>query len=185
MMGHRQQHQQRSLLRKKIHHLQRLLIVLQRRLPKVKILNVTRIGSSDSDGSISSYDWDFGDGSSASGSSQYHVYRSAGTYSIELTVADDEGVTDTATTTVTVEEGNQVPSADLTFTPSNPVVGETVSFQSTSSDDGTITSLEWQFDDGSTARGESVRHAFSTAGVIPLNSLLPMTRVQLIQQQQL
>jgi len=83
-------------------------------------------------------------------------------------VTDDKGVTDTVTTTVNVKEESQAPSADFTYTPSNPEVGETVFFESTSSDDGTITSLEWQFDDGSTAQGKSASRTFSTEGYYPV-----------------
>ena len=61
-------------------------------------------GSNDSDGSIASYEWDFDDGTTATGPTPSHSYDSAGTYTVELTVTDDGGATDTATTTVTVTE---------------------------------------------------------------------------------
>ncbi len=47
--------------------------------------------SSDPDGQIVSYTWDFGDGSSAQGMTTSHTYQSAGVYSIRLTVRDDDG----------------------------------------------------------------------------------------------
>lgn len=58
--------------------------------------------SSDSDGSIASYEWEFGDESTATGVSAEHTYSSEGTYSVTLTVTDDEGATDTETQDVTV-----------------------------------------------------------------------------------
>ncbi|WP_327328886.1 malectin domain-containing carbohydrate-binding protein [Halobellus limi] len=61
-------------------------------------------GSSDPDGSIASYEWDFDDGTTATGPTPSHSYDSAGTYTVEVTVTDDGGATDTATTTVTVTE---------------------------------------------------------------------------------
>ncbi|WP_436935881.1 malectin domain-containing carbohydrate-binding protein [Halovenus marina] len=61
-------------------------------------------GSSDADGSVASYSWDFGDGEIATGATPSHTYDTAGTYTVELTVTDDDGATDTATTTVTVTE---------------------------------------------------------------------------------
>lgn len=48
-------------------------------------------------GGIVSYSWDFGDGTSDSGSVVTHVYNQAGTYQVVLTVTDDEGLTDTFT----------------------------------------------------------------------------------------
>ena len=59
--------------------------------------------SSDSNGSIKSYEWSFGDGSIGSGSSTEHTYTSAGTYIAQLTVTDDEGLTDTATHEIIVQ----------------------------------------------------------------------------------
>src|SRR5918994_3239866 len=53
-------------------------------------------GSSDSDGTIESYRWDFGDGTTAGGSSVQHTYTTPGSYTISLTVTDDDGASDTA-----------------------------------------------------------------------------------------
>jgi PKD repeat protein len=50
-------------------------------------------GSSDSDGTIVTYGWDFGDGSTASGVTTGHEYASEGTYTVVLTVTDDDGAT--------------------------------------------------------------------------------------------
>ena len=49
--------------------------------------------SSDSDGSIARYDWDFGDGASApnGGAAPTHIYSQSGTYTVTLTVTDNEG----------------------------------------------------------------------------------------------
>lgn len=50
-------------------------------------------GSSDADGSIASYAWNFGDGASGSGASTSHTYAAAGAYTATLTVTDDRGAT--------------------------------------------------------------------------------------------
>lgn len=59
-------------------------------------------GSSDIDGSISSYSWNFGDSSTGSGEVVTHSYSSTGDYVVELTVTDDDGVSTSVNTTVSV-----------------------------------------------------------------------------------
>ncbi|WP_237062021.1 PKD domain-containing protein [Microbulbifer zhoushanensis] len=49
--------------------------------------------STDADGSIASYAWDFGDGSNGSGVTPSHTYAVSGTYTVTLTVTDDQGAT--------------------------------------------------------------------------------------------
>ncbi|MDQ3742426.1 MAG: PKD domain-containing protein, partial [Actinomycetota bacterium] len=62
------------------------------------------LGSTDADGSIASYEWDFGDGTTASGASAQHAYDWAGTYVVRLIVTDDDGAAATTTRTVTVRD---------------------------------------------------------------------------------
>jgi PKD repeat protein len=56
-------------------------------------VNLNASGSSDTDGTISSYAWDFGDGNSGSGKTTSHEYTAADTYSVELTVTDNDDAT--------------------------------------------------------------------------------------------
>jgi Tol biopolymer transport system component/PKD repeat protein len=62
----------------------------------------TGTSSSDPDGTIVGYDWNYGDGNVASGDSVTHSYTSEGSYEVELTVTDDNGATDTAIKTIDV-----------------------------------------------------------------------------------
>lgn len=118
--------------------------------------------SSDSDGSIVSYDWDFGDGSTGEGETIDHTYTSAGSYSAELTVTDDDGATRSTSTTITV---NAAPSAAFSADLERGEAPLTVDFDaSASTDDGSITSYAWDFDDGSNDTGETVSHEFAAAG---------------------
>jgi PKD repeat protein len=69
-------------------------------------------GSSDPDGAIASYSWNFGDGSTANGVNVNRTYASAGTYTVALTVTDNQGATNTRTQQVTVTAPNsQCPGA--------------------------------------------------------------------------
>ena len=65
-------------------------------------------GSFDLDGSIVAFEWDFGDGSTGSGVAPSHTFLSAGLYVVSLTVTDDGGLTDTATSSADIAE---VPNA--------------------------------------------------------------------------
>lgn len=59
-------------------------------------------GSSDPDGSIAGWSWTFGDGTSATGVTTSHVYSTAGTYTAQLQVTDNGGLTATRAVTITV-----------------------------------------------------------------------------------
>lgn len=75
-------------------------------------------GSNDSDGYISSYYWDFGDGTYGTGVSTSHVYAQ-GTFTPVLTVTDDAGLSDTAWTNVSVSP--TLTNISLTGVPSSAI----------------------------------------------------------------
>ena len=62
--------------------------------------------STDSDGSIASRSWNFGDSSTSTATNPSHTYAAAGTYSVSLTVTDNAGATNTKTQSVTVSSGS-------------------------------------------------------------------------------
>jgi PKD repeat protein len=122
----------------------------------------TGSGSSDSDGSVVSYEWAFGDGATSTTSNPSHHYATPGTYQVTLTVTDDDGATGVASQDVTVTPPNQAPTA--TF-------GHTATFLSVAFDgsgsadaDGTIASYAWTFGDGETATGATAAHVYAAAG---------------------
>ncbi len=121
--------------------------------------------SSDPDGSIAGWEWDFGDGATASGQETTHAYDAAGSFSVTLKVTDNSGGSGSAEKTVTIAT-NQLPSADFSISPAGPKTGETVYFNgSASSDpDGSITGWEWNFGDGRSGRGEKTSHVYTRSG---------------------
>jgi PKD repeat protein len=60
-------------------------------------------GSYDIDGTITSYIWGFGDGTTGTGINPIHIYNTSGLYNITLTVTDNDGLTNSDKTTVTIE----------------------------------------------------------------------------------
>ncbi len=62
--------------------------------------------SSDSDGSIASRSWDFGDGNSSTATNPSHTYAADGTYTVRLTVTDNEGASNSTTQSVSVADGS-------------------------------------------------------------------------------
>lgn len=76
--------------------------------------------SYDEDGTIVSFEWDFGDGYTDSGETVEHRYDSTGTYLVTLTVTDEDGATsnDTVTVFITAEKTqplNKDEQEDMTF----------------------------------------------------------------------
>ena len=125
--------------------------------------------SSDSDGTIINYQWDFKDGYTGNGVTVNHTFSSAGSYNVKLTVTDNEGATDSATKNITVTDSittNQSPTASFTANPTSGVSPLQVTFNASSSydSDGTIVSYQWDFKDGNTGSGETISHTFSSIG---------------------
>jgi len=122
--------------------------------------------SNDPDGTILSYDWDFGDGNTATGVSPAHTYMAAGNYTVTLVVTDDAGNIGAATTNATIGTGNMAPTADANG-PYSGTVGVAVMFDGTASfdPDGTITAYSWDFGDGATASGANPTHSYTAAGM--------------------
>ncbi|MBK8756846.1 MAG: PKD domain-containing protein [Actinomycetales bacterium] len=119
-------------------------------------------GSSDPDGTIASYSWDFGDGTPAqTGVTAVHTYATDGQYTVTLTVTDDLGAT--ASTTGLADASNQLPAA--TFTANTQQTSLSVDASASFDADGTIASYSWDFGDGTPAQtGVTATHVYAVAG---------------------
>lgn len=119
--------------------------------------------SSDSDGTISSYTWTFGDGASDTGINPGHSYGADGDYTIVLTVTDDGGTSSDGSqsvSVVSVGNSNNPPSASFSSACTDLICG----FDGTAStdSDGSIASYDWAYGDGATGAGLTNGHTYAT-----------------------
>jgi PKD repeat protein len=111
-----------------------------------------------STGNPTSWQWDFGDGSSSMLQNPTHAYSNSGTYTVTLRVTNSAESKNTSKT-ITVKP---VVQADFSFSPTSPTVGTSVQFTDKST--GNITSWSWKFGDGATSTQKNPAHAYSSAG---------------------
>jgi len=108
--------------------------------------------TSNSSNPITSFTWDFGDGTTGSGVQATHSFSMPGTYFVKLTIGD--GVGRTASTSQQVDVGGgPTPTAAFTTSPSDLRVGDVVNFNASGSVPATgrrIVSYLWDFGDGDT-----------------------------------
>jgi PKD repeat protein len=117
--------------------------------------------STDSAGTITSWDWNFGDGGSSTAQHPAHSYAAGGSYTVTLTVADSEGLSAETSRMITVTQPNVPPDASFTYS----ATGAAVYFTDTSTDsDGTVASWSWNFGDGSTSTTRHPAHTYAAGG---------------------
>ncbi len=123
-------------------------------------------GSTDSDGRITRYEWDFGDGNRGEGQTVTHVYARPGSYEVALVVTDDSTSPlnkDRDTLFVSI---NETPIADAgppqVVAPGDEFV---VSGRASLDPDGEISAYVWAFPDGSSVQGQRAAYAISEPGL--------------------
>ncbi len=128
-------------------------------------------GSSDPEGSLLTYAWNFGDGTTGTGVAPTHAYAAAGIYTVTLVVNDGTASSTPATTTVTV--ANRAPTAN----PGGPyvgVVGSPVAFTGAGSSDpdGDPLTYGWDFGDGTTGTGVNPTHVYGAGGTFTVTLIV-------------
>ena len=122
--------------------------------------------SSDPDGTINQYDWDFGDGNTATGALTNNTYTAEGTYTVTLTVTDNDTLTHTTFKDITIG-GVMVPVANPGG-PYNVVEGQVLNLDaSLSTHTSAITNYIWDFGDGTPVENyavPTVSHTYASAG---------------------
>lgn len=131
--------------------------------------------STDPDGVITSYRWDFGDGKTGSGATTSHTYQAPGTYVVVLRVTDDDGYESATSRTVNVTTSLGEPPIAIISGPTDTAQGdgdgflevnELLEFDGSPSfdpDGGTIT-FDWDFGDGAKGTGAKPLHAYTSTG---------------------
>jgi PKD repeat protein len=131
-------------------------------------LNVPFSGA-NSTGVISTWYWEFGDGTSSTSSATNHSYSIPGTYNATLRIEDGSGARSLATTTITALPSPTPPKPPVAVLSSSTAAGNAplpVTFDGASSTtpNPPIIKYNWKFGDGSEATGVKASHAYSTAG---------------------
>ena len=122
-----------------------------------------------SSGTITGWNWDFGDGNTSTLQNPIHAYSNPGIYSVTLDVTTSTGCVNTGTYTVEVFDP---PTNDFSFT--IPCEGQPTIFTDNSFDNnGSVTNWEWDFGDGSPLdNSASPQHQYAAAGNYTVTSIV-------------
>lgn len=137
------------------------------------VVRMASSNSTDSDGSITARQWEFGDGNSSRAANPNHSWASPGTYTVSLRVTDNDQISDISTRRITISAvattnpppTNQRPSANAGRSITAEVDSEVVFDGRDSIDsDGSVTNWSWNFGDGNLGDGPRPRHIYRSAG---------------------
>lgn len=122
-------------------------------------------GSSDADGNIVAYAWDFDDGANDNQPISSHTFNVPGSYTVSLTVTDNDGLTGNDSTSINVN--NQSPVAVASASPETGDAPLTVSFTGSGSYDPDPThsvTYQWNFGDGGSSTSADPSYEYTASG---------------------
>ena len=125
-------------------------------------LTVDFTDQSTSPNAITSWLWDFGDGSTSTSQNSSHAYAHEGSYYVCLTIHDDHGCSHTSCQHITVEPISAPCHASFSFHQIANTL--TVNFTDLSTSSNTITSWHWDFGDGETSDLQNPEHTYAHDG---------------------
>jgi PKD repeat protein len=130
--------------------------------------------STDIDGVVDSYSWDFGDGNTGGGVTPSHIYERPGDYRVFLTIEGEKAGICSATSTDEVEVKIIEGPVAVIAAPSAVPITDTIAFDGSASHmaEGNITAYEWDFGDGTTAIGPTATHQFAEPGTYAVSLTL-------------
>ena len=119
--------------------------------------------SSDEDGNIVSYTWDFGDGEFAYVDNPTHTFNQNGSYEVKLTVCDNHNLCDSMTLTIFV---NKPPIPVVEISNYTIMLGDKITFDASDSYDidGDVEFYYWNFDDGYESNQAFYEHEYKNSG---------------------
>ena len=124
--------------------------------------------SYDIDGNVTEWHWEFGDGANSTERNATHQYNQIGTYAVNLTVKDNDGLINTIQKLITIS--NIPPVANYTYNPSNPSTDDDIYFVDNSYDlDGNIVDWHWEFGDGYISDVQNPIHCYHAEGLFMIN----------------
>ena len=127
-------------------------------------INFVGSNSTDTDGTITAYAWNFGDNTSSSLANLSKTFVNPGSYTVSLTVTDNDGLINTATKNISVL--NNPPNAVANLSLNSGIAPLTLTYNASAStdSDGTITAYTWNFGDGGTRTNLSGQYTFNNPG---------------------
>lgn len=129
-------------------------------------VNFSAVLSTDEDGDITKYEWDFGDGTSGSGMNVSRTYTTAGTFIVVLMVTDNRGDSDSTQKTIHVTPAEPPgPIASFTASPTSGTAPLTVRVDASASSyaAGVIAEYHWDWGDGSVGFGRTASRTYFSA----------------------
>ncbi|MBI5359526.1 MAG: PKD domain-containing protein [Planctomycetes bacterium] len=120
----------------------------------------------DSDGTIESYYWDFGNGDTSFEQNPVQTFENKGAYIVTATVTDNDGLTANALVEIYVSNPeNTPPTAGIAASPIEGVKGLSVQFNAKAEDaDGYITDYQWDFGDGTINNMQDTSYIYIFSG---------------------
>ncbi len=116
-----------------------------------------------STGTVSAWQWDFGDGATSAIQNPTHIYTTTGVFTVSLQISGPSGSDlHIEPGYIAVESLPPPPVAGFLATPTAGIVPFTVAYTNTST--GTVSASLWDFGDGITSTLDSPTHTFTTAG---------------------